>query len=64
MLQAAVSDCQFLDLFPFSQDGFVSTEVDICGCDFAQTLLVTPVIIIIDEGADLTFKVAGQIIVF
>jgi len=50
MLQAAVLDCQFLDPFPFSDDGFVPTEVDICRCDVAQTFL--------------TFKVAGQIIVF
>ena len=33
MLQAALLDCQFLDLFPFSDDGFVAAEVDVCGCD-------------------------------
>lgn len=31
MLQAALSDSLFLDLFPFSQNGFVATEVDIGG---------------------------------
>ena len=64
MLQAAVLDCQFLDLFPFSDDGFVSPEVDIRRCDVAQTFVVTLVIIILHECPDLTFKVAGQIIVF
>ena len=37
MLQAAVFDSQFLDLFPFSDDDFVSPEVDIRWCDVAQT---------------------------
>ena len=43
MLQAAVFDCQFLDLFPFSDDGFVSPEVDIRRCDVAQTFMVTEI---------------------
>ena len=28
MLQAALLDCPFLDLFPFSENGFVAPEVD------------------------------------
>ena len=55
MLQAAVLDCQFLDLFPFSDDGFVPAEVDIRRCDIAQTFVVSFGIVVIDEGADLTF---------
>ena len=27
MLQAALSDCQFPDLFPFSDDGFVAPKI-------------------------------------
>ena len=64
MLQAAVFDCQFLDPLPFSDDGFFSPEVDIRWCDVAQTFVVMLVIIILHECPDLTFKVAGQIIVF
>ena len=59
MLQAAVFDCQFLDLFPLSDDGFVSPEVDIRWCDVAQTFMVTLVVVILDECPDLTFKIAG-----
>ena len=33
MLQAALADCQSLDLLPFTQDGFVAPEVDVGGCD-------------------------------
>ena len=59
MLQAAVFDCQFLDLFTFSDDGFVSPKVDIRWCDVAQTFMVTLVVVILDECPDLTFKIAG-----
>jgi len=64
MLQAAILDCLFFDLFPFSDDVFISPEVDIRWCDVAQTFVVTMVIVILDECLDLLFKVAGQIIVF
>lgn len=55
MLLAAVLDYQFLDLFPFSDDGFVSPEVNIRWRDVAQTLVVALVVVIIDEVPDLTF---------
>ena len=64
MLQAAVLYCQFLDLFPFSDDGFVSPKVDIGGCNVAQALVVSLGVVILNEGPDLTFKVTWQIIVF
>lgn len=64
MLQAAIFDCLFFDLFPFSDDVFVSSAVDIRWCDVAQTFVVKMVIVILDECLDLLFKVAGQIIVF
>lgn len=38
MLQAAVSDCLFFDFFPFSQNGFVSSEVDVGRCDVVEAL--------------------------
>ena len=59
MLQAADFDSQFLDIFPFTDDGFVSPEVDIRWCDVAQTYVVTLVVVILDECPDLTFKIAG-----
>jgi hypothetical protein len=59
MLQAAILDCLFFDLFPFSDDVFVSSEVDIRWCDVAQTFVVTMGIVILDECLDLLFKVAG-----
>ena len=64
MLQAALLDRPFFDLFPFSENGFVAPEVDVCGCDVVQALVVTLIVVILDECADLTLKVAGQIVVF
>jgi len=64
MLQAAALDCQFLDLVSFSDDGFVPPKVDVYRCDVAQALKVSFVIVVIDESSDLTFKIAGQIVVF
>jgi len=39
MLQAALFDCLLFDLFPFSQDGFVTPEVDVSWCDVVQALV-------------------------
>ena len=64
MLQAAVFDCLSFDPFPFSENGFVAPEEDVCWCDVVQALVVTLVVLVIDKGADLAFEIAGQIIVF
>ena len=57
MLQAALSDCQFLDLLPVSQNGFVPAKVDVGGCDVVQALVVALVIVVIDEAGNLTFQI-------
>ena len=59
MLQAALSDRLFLDLFPFSENGFIAAKVDVGGCDVVQVLVVSVVVLIFDEVTDLTFQVAG-----
>ncbi len=64
MLQAALADCLFLNLFPFSENGLVAAEVDVGRCDVVQALVVTLVVIIFDEGTDLALKIAGQVVVF
>ena len=52
MLQAAALDRHFLDLFPFSDDGFVTSKIDGSGCDVAQALVVALGVVIVDEGVD------------
>jgi hypothetical protein len=64
MLQAALAHHLLFDLFPFPQDGFVATKVDVGRCDVVQALVVTLVVIILDKGADLTLKIARKIVVF
>ena len=63
MLQAALLDCPFLDLFPFSENGFVAPEVDVCRCDVVQALVVTMVALVTHEVVDLGFKIAGEVVV-
>lgn len=48
-------DCLFFDLFPFSEDGFVAAEVDVCGRDVVQALVVALIIVVLDECANLAF---------
>ena len=59
MLQAALSDRLFLDLFPFSENGFIAAKIDVGGCDVVQALVVSLVVVVFDEATDLTFQVAG-----
>ena len=63
MLQAALLDCPFLDPFPFSENGFVATEVDVGRCDVVQALVVALVVVVIDEGPDLAFEITGYVVV-
>ncbi len=63
MSQAAVLDCLFLDPLPFSENGFVAAEVDISRSNVVQALVVSLVVVIVDEGANLALEVAGKIVV-
>ena len=38
MLQAAVLDCVFFDFFPFSENSFIASEVDVRRRDVAECL--------------------------
>ena len=64
MLQAAILDCLFLDLFPFSENVFVTYEVAVCQSDVDQALVITVVVVVIDEGTDLLLQIAWQVVVF
>ena len=49
MLQSALLDCPFLDLFPFSENGFVTPEVDVGECDVVDALVVALMIVVIEQ---------------
>ena len=63
MLQAPVLDGLSFDPFPFQQDGLAAPGVDIGGREVIQALVVTPVVVVLDEDAELGFEITGQIIV-
>ena len=63
MAQAAFLDRQFFDLLPPFNDGRVTPEVDIGGRNVAKALVVAMVVVMLDEGPDLVFEIAGQVIV-
>ena len=64
MLQASLSDCQFFDFLPFPEYGFVPSEVDVGRCDVVQALVVSFVVVVVDECPDLAFEITGKVVVF
>jgi len=63
MGQAAFAHGQILDLSPSLDDGVVTPEVDVGWGEVAEAFVVAPVVVPIDEGADLRFQVSGQVVV-
>ena len=58
MLQGAVLCCQFFDLFPFSENGLISSKEDVCRRDVAEALVVALVVVVFHKRTDLVFKIA------
>jgi hypothetical protein len=63
VVQASVSDGLSLDPFSFQQDGIAAAEVDVGGRQVSDGLMVTLVVVMIDEGVDLSLEIAWQVIV-
>ena len=63
MLQTPVLKGLSFDPFPFQQDGVTAPEVDIGGREVIQALVVAPVVVVLDEDAELGFEITRQIIV-
>jgi hypothetical protein len=64
VLQAAVCDGLSFDPFSLCQDGWGAPEIDVGGGEVGDALVVAAVVVVRDEGLDLGFEVAGQVIVF
>jgi len=64
MLQAAFSDCLCFDLLSHFQDFRATPVIDVSGCQVCQTLVVSLIVVVVDERVDLALQIAGQIIVF
>ena len=63
-MQASRFECFLFDPFSLFQNGCVTTEVDVGKCDVVQALVVSLVVVVVDEGFDLIFEIAGQEVVF
>jgi len=64
MGQAAFADGRFPDLSLFLDDGAMTPEGDVGACEVAEALVVAPVIVLIDEGADPRLQITRQEVVF
>jgi len=62
VLQATVCDCLALDPFAFEEDGLGPPEVDVSRSEIAEALVIAGMVVVLDEGRDLAFEIAGQVV--
>jgi hypothetical protein len=62
MLQAAIGDGLGFAAFAFKEDGLGPSEVDIGRREIAQALVIAGMVVMVDEGGDLAFEIAGQVV--
>ncbi len=63
VLQAPIFDGLSFDPFTLFDDGWCPAEVGVGGRHVVQALVVTLVVVVLDECLDLGFEVAGQEVV-
>ena len=63
-MQASRFKGLLFDPFPLFQNGFVAPAVDVGGRNVAQALMISLVVVVVDEGSDLGFEIARQEVVF
>jgi hypothetical protein len=57
VVQAALFDRVSFDPFTFEQDGLAAPEVDVGRGEIVEALVVSAMIVMLDEGGDLRFEV-------
>ena len=62
MLQAAIGDCLAFDAFAFKEDALGASKIDVSRREIAQALVIAGMVVMVDEGGDLAFEIAGQVI--
>ena len=63
VLQATICDCLALDPFAFEEDGLGAPEVDVSRSEIVEALVIAGMVVVLDEGRDLAFEIAGQVVV-
>ncbi len=64
MPQAPQFDGPSPDPFSLEQDSLAASEVDIGLSEIAEALAIAPMVVALDEGCDLGFKIARKEVVF
>src|ERR1700687_3221420 len=62
-MQTTICDGLAFDPFAFEEDGLGPPEVDVSRSEIAQALVIAGMVVMSHEGRDLTFEIAGQVIV-
>ena len=62
MLQTTIGDCLALDPFAFEEDGLSAPQVDVSRSEIAEALVIAGMVVVLDEGRDLAFEIAGQVV--
>ena len=62
MVKTSILNGLTFDPFSFKQDGLASSKVDIGGSEIADALVISQMIIVSDEVADLGFEIARKIV--
>src|SRR5215208_5469160 len=63
MLQASLLYSLSLYPFAFGENGLPTAEVDVGGREIAEALVIAGMIVVLDEGGDLPFEIAGQVVI-
>lgn len=64
MVQAALFDGVSFDPFAFDEDGLAACEVDVGWGEIVEALVVSAMVVVLDEGCDLGFQVLLEVVVF
>ena len=64
VLQASMLDSLAFDPFALFDDGFGPAKIGVGWCHVVEALVITPVVVMLDEGTDLSLQVAGQEVIF
>ena len=62
MLQTTIGDGLAFDPFAFEEDGLGPPEVDVSRSEIAEALVIAGMVVVLDEGRDLAFEIAGQVV--
>ena len=64
VLQATVGNGLSFDPLSFGQDGRAVPAVDVGGGEIVDAFVVSAVVVVVDEGGNLRFEIAGQKVIF